>query len=539
MGVWEWLFEDDAAEAVEAQRRQAADEGAAQRAAIEANRQTLQDRSGAPQDGGAGMDAPTVDGAEDFTGWTHEQMAAVAAGIDTGAMTDVAQRVSTLAGVLRDDLLTFGRELTEIVGEGWEGQLAQQAVAATQAQLGQVQRASAAVDEAGLAVRLAASSAEQLQRTVGTPVEASVRDSVEAGLLSFPFSAGTGLVDYKLAHDRATAARDVALEAMATWRDGYVDADRKLPTFTTLQSPVTGAGPGGLPPLPGIDLGGTTGGGSAGSTGLGGLGEGGGAGGLGGVGGTGGLGPGGLGPLDPSARAGLTAGGDGLGGLGAGAVLDAATPGARPPGAGLPAGTDPAAVDPRPAFDPGAAAAGVGTPVPRAGAGGPGGVGLAQPVTGLGSPGAWGGPTAGRAATTRAAGLSPVGAGGFGPLGSRAAGSGLPGLGAGGLGAGGRGAGGPGAGSPGAGAGGGGRGSLGGAASSVPAGGGAVAAAGAGGGAGRAGTPGMGMPMMGGGRGGKGGGDGEHKAASYLVSADHGAALVGELPLVAPPVIGR
>jgi hypothetical protein len=32
--------------------------------------------------------------------------------------------------------------------------------------------------------------------------------------------------------------------------------------------------------------------------------------------------------------------------------------------------------------------------------------------------------------------------------------------------------------------------------------------------------------------------DGDHTTAGYLVTADNGDRLVGELPLVAPPVIG-
>jgi hypothetical protein len=41
-----------------------------------------------------------------------------------------------------------------------------------------------------------------------------------------------------------------------------------------------------------------------------------------------------------------------------------------------------------------------------------------------------------------------------------------------------------------------------------------------------------------GGRGGKGEGDGEHRAASYLVG-DRSDEFAGDLPLTAPPVIGE
>jgi hypothetical protein len=62
----------------------------------------------------------------------------------------------------------------------------------------------------------------------------------------------------------------------------------------------------------------------------------------------------------------------------------------------------------------------------------------------------------------------------------------------------------------------------------------------AGGQGGDGGRPAMGgMPMMGGAGGrGSGGGNGEHRRPDYLVSAEHSAELVGDMPLVAPPVIG-
>jgi hypothetical protein len=48
------------------------------------------------------------------------------------------------------------------------------------------------------------------------------------------------------------------------------------------------------------------------------------------------------------------------------------------------------------------------------------------------------------------------------------------------------------------------------------------------------------MGMGGGaGRGGRGEEDGEHRSASYLVNADNGNEIVGDLGKVAPPVIGE
>lgn len=54
--------------------------------------------------------------------------------------------------------------------------------------------------------------------------------------------------------------------------------------------------------------------------------------------------------------------------------------------------------------------------------------------------------------------------------------------------------------------------------------------------AGRAGAPGGGM-APGAGKG-KGDEDKEHKTPSYLISVDNGNELIGELPKVAPPVLG-
>jgi hypothetical protein len=122
-----------------------------------------------------------------------------------------------------------------------------------------------------------------------------------------------------------------------------------------------------------------------------------------------------------------------------------------------------------------------------------------------------------------AGGTTGYGAGGFGGGGSGyGGGSGSGGSGSGGAGGTGRGLGaGPGAGYGSAGSGGG------------PAGAGGSAATTAGG---RAGS--SGMSGMGGGRGGKGEDDYEHNTPSYLITEENGSELVGEMPAVAPPVIG-
>jgi hypothetical protein len=43
---------------------------------------------------------------------------------------------------------------------------------------------------------------------------------------------------------------------------------------------------------------------------------------------------------------------------------------------------------------------------------------------------------------------------------------------------------------------------------------------------------------MAGGHGGRGGEDDDHASADYLVNEDNGNAIVGDLPMTAPPVIG-
>lgn len=144
--------------------------------------------------------------------------------------------------------------------------------------------------------------------------------------------------------------------------------------------------------------------------------------------------------------------------------------------------------------------------------------------TGTGGSGSGTGTGSGASGAGAGAGLVPsaLGRGGSSGLGGAGRGIGTPGSGAGGgLSSGARGltggavgGGATGTGAPGAGAG------VGGAA------------------AGRAGAPGMGMGGMAPGARGKGDDDGEHKTPSYLINIDNGNELIGDMPKVAPPVIG-
>lgn len=562
---------DDERARLAAQQAAAVAAGESERAAIAADREAMQTRDGATTAVDL-ADVPLFPGPdEDFEEWSHQAIKDMLDGIDVAGIDAGADEVSTVAGLLGDDVRALQADLTSIIGAGWEGVSASAASGATTDYLGRCAQLAAGIDEVGLALRQTASVGRQAQLTVGEPEPFDAGSVLEAGLGALPFGGGTLLPDLYDAHQREEQTHQHAVQVATTWRSGDLTVSGLLPTLVAPTSPVVGVGgrpgtpapvdpprptdpppvtpppvtppavtppqtsrptdpgmPDGIPPVgPPSTSTGTPGSGAPGAV-LPGVGPGPGTSGAELLTGPEGPGPtvghdaqdagcccqdccGTGGPGATGAPAGTSAAS--LTGVAPSALLGAAGTGA---GAWTPAATHAAASDPTLTGLLGGSRSGAGR-----GAAAPSAASLLRSA-GIGAPG-----------TSGPVGTRPAGS--FGPSGSASGTFGTPLPSSRGAGSGGS-SGGPGGGAvPGLH----GTGSPGTAAAGMvsrPTAG--PASAGSDGADG--GRSGMGgMPMMGGAGGrGKGGG-GEHRRADYLVSPEHSAELVGDLPLVAPAVIGE
>ncbi|MGW0177335.1 hypothetical protein ACWDUM_26235 [Rhodococcus sp. NPDC003322] len=419
---------------------------------------------------------------ESFDSMSHEQIMASVDRMDPAAVSASAQGWTAIGSALAEGLAGFKSAILGEIGAGWEGVAAASAAKATDAYVKASDQLAAAGSLVGSKVAEAATGITQVKATVPPPEHTSLAEKV------FNFVSPEAAMIKGLLHER-NEAREQAVQIMKTVYSPVMrQADTQVPTLPSPTSVTDGAATGNS----GGDVTDTKGSAGYGDTGY----------------GT----PGAADAGETFAPAGGTTPGTGTGtgtGTGAGTGAETADAAASDPydesssnpgnadsfaaGQGADsafAQTDPSSVWTRPA------GAGVDGAVP-----GSGGYGA-----GTGTPGA--------------AGVGSGGAHG--------------GVGSGGVGGGGVGSGGVGSGT-GGGSFGGGTGTVG-----VPGGpaaaGSAAAPAAAAGAAGRPGMPGAGM-MPAGARG-RGDDDTEHATPGYLVNVDNGNDLVGNLPLVAPPVLG-
>ncbi len=558
--------------------QRAQQEGNAARDKIYASQDRLQDEVS------GGTDPAAIQARDNWDSWDHPAIKNMTENLDSGQMHGLSQAWSQSGSAVAADFSDFHSKVQQTITAGWKGEAAQAAQqnAATYAQ--QAEGFGHAVDFTGMKISEAATGAEQTRAMVPEPKDFSVREAVTSGILN-PLAGANDVYQQKQAQ---AAAHAEAVNVMNTvYTPVYVQSDTGVPAFTpptAMPGSDVGAGlgqssidlPSSPPPTPPspvrIDEGWRHDPGRPdgiwrpppdGRPGDGGRGDGPGSG-DGGTSGPGASGPGAGGPGTGGSESGAAGvlgatGSPDAGGSTSGAPGDG--PGAGPGGPGSAAGAGRFGPD-GPGSGPGAGSgsgAGV-TTSPGGGFGNVGAAGLGGDTdlapnrygaaaaslgpSGYGSGGGAGGSGAG------GSGLGAIGygggeAGGAGYQGARFGPSGSGGYGSGGNGSGGNGSGGVGGGGAtgprsgaGPGAGQAGRGATSGIGSSAPASE-AAAARGAGGQAsGARGGAGMGGMGAGGGRG-KGEDDYEHSTPSYLVTQEHGSEIVGELPMVSPPVIGE
>ncbi len=548
--------------------QRAQQEGNAARDKIYASQDRLQDEVS------GGTDPAAIQARDNWDSWDHPAIKNMTENLNSGQMHGLSQAWSQTGSAVAADFSDFHSLVQQTITAGWRGEAAQAAQqnAATYAQ--QAEGFGHAVDLTGMKISEAATGAEQTRAMVPEPKDFSVREAVTTSILN-PLAGANDVYQQKQAQ---AAAHAEAVNVMNTvYTPVYVQSDTGVPAFTpptALPGGDIGAGLGQSridlpsippstppPPVPTDDGWGHDPGPPDGvwrpppdgRPGDGGGGDGPGS----GDGGTSGPGA----PGSGSGAAGVLggAGSPDAGGSTSGAPGDG--PDAGPGGSGSPAGAGEFGLD-GPGSGPGPGS-GSGAGVTTSPGGGFGNVGAA----GLGgdtdmAPNRYGAGAAGLGPSGYASGLGSSGygsggaggsglgaigygggeAGGAGYQGARFGPSGSGGYGSGGNGPGGNGSGGGGATGPRSGAGPGagqaGRGATNGIGSSAQAGEAATARGAGGQASGARGGAGMGGMGAGGGRG-KGEDDYEHSTPSYLVTQEHGSEIVGELPMVSPPVIGE
>jgi len=502
-----------------------------------------------------GTDPLAIQNRDNFDSWEHARIKDMTDKIDSGGMHALGQGMSSTGAAMAGDFTDLHNTLTQTVAGGWRGGAADAATKSSKHYSQQGQDFGNAIDLTGTKVSEAATGAEQTRNMMPPPKDFSFREAAISSLAN-PIAGANDIFQQKQAQNAAHAE---AVRVMNTvYTPVYVQSDSGVPTFTAPTAmPGTGVAPAPSPPpvvaspLPppstrppvGPDQrGGPGAGGNNGQwsspAGVNAPGDhtpsgsvaGAGAAGTDGPGSSVG-GPGHGGPVYPGdgGRAGAGAGSNspGAGAAAGGSPGDGSGDGGYP-GAGTGGFGNVAASNfaPDPTMSPGSLGGPAGGSAGGYGAGGYGAGGYGAGGYGTGGYGAGSGVGtgalgaigygAGRAAGYEGASFGPSGSGGSAGYGSGAAGSAGGNAGGGAMG----------------------RGATSGVGSSRGAAAEAGAARGAGGSTSSGGRGAGGMGGMGGGRG-KGDDDYEHNTPSYLITQEHGSEIVGELPLVSPPVIGE
>jgi hypothetical protein len=528
-----------------------------------------------------GTDPTSINDVDNWQSWSHPQIKSMADNLNSGGMHATGDGWATAGAGMRSDFHTFQADMSQLITSKWEGEAASAAQSSVSAYSQQGEGVASAAEYMGTKVHEAASGAEQTRAMVPEPVNFSVKEAIAASILN-PFAGAADIQKQKNVQSEAHAQAVAVMTSVFT--PVYQQSDAGVPSF--VPAPSAPNGDPAAPTSPGEHVGGAPGiGDSVGNadpsavntgTGAGNGSSGSGSGSSGqtisapngpGFGtGTGSWsGSSSSGNGDWNVPGGTTGSGNGSGGAtGSGPGTTLWTNPAQVGSAGFAGGGGPGTVGGgyggvggSSGYGSGSGAgagagsgAGYGTGGQGSGYGSGGTAGYgggASPGGGVGSYGAggYGSGTGGFGGSGGGSGAGGRlgGAGGFGGASGGYRGSGSYGSG-GSSGAGGYGSGG--AGSVGAGSAGSG---LSGTGGSVGAGAGASAGAGggatgAGGGTTAGGTSASGgrgaSGGMGGGRGGgKGEEDFEHNTPSYLITEENGSELVGELPKVAPAVIGE
>jgi len=508
----------------------------------------------------AGTDPTSIDGKDNWDSWSHKAIKSMTDNLNSGQIHAAARGWSSVGGKVATDVADFQNVMKQTIGANWEGDAATEAQQSASAYSQQAEGFGHAIDLTGTKVSEAATGAEQTRNMMPPPKNFSFREAAISSLAN-PIAGANDIFQQKQAQNTAHAE---AVRVMNTvYTPVYVQSDSGVPTFTAPTAmPGTGVAPAPSPPpvvaapLPppstrppvGPDQrGGPGAGGNNGQwsspAGVNAPGDHTPSGSVAGAGaaGTDGPdssvgGPGHGGPVYPGdgGRAGAGAGSNSPGaGVAAGGspgdgTGDGGYSGADTGGFGNVAASNFA---PDPTMSPGSLGGPAGGSAGGYGAGGYGAGGYGAGGYGAGGYGTGGygagsgvgtgalgaiGYGAGRAAGYEGASFGPSGSGGSAGYGSGAAGSAGGNAGGGAMG----------------------RGATSGVGSSPGAAAEAGAARGAGGSTSSGGRGAGGMGGMGGGRG-KGDDDYEHNTPSYLITQEHGSEIVGELPLVSPPVIGE
>jgi hypothetical protein len=541
MGALDWL-EDKATEVftgrdLDQERAAAAAAAAGNVARSVVYGQQSQLRSDLPY----GTDPATITTVDNWASWSHPQIKAMTDQLDSGTMHSTAQGWDTRGKALETDFSTFKSEMAQIVTAGWEGEAATAAQSSTSSYADTAASVGTAARYMGTKITEAATGAEQTRSMVPEPVSFSVKEGLLSAL-GGPLVVGADVMKQKNAQTEAHAAAVQVLTSVYT--PVYQQSDAGIPSFgpssgtgtppgasTPSPTPPASVVPPSNPGVPGAPAGGVAHHGSwnpyaPSPTGL-----------------TTGLSwsPGSGAPSGPSSSGPPPSGPSGP---------VAWSPGAPPTSGSNPSpwpvsggsSSTPAPVSSAGWTPPGSAAGSVGGSSGYGfggstgsgpygyGAHGPGSYGSGG-AGGYGS-GGTGGPSAGYGSGAGLGAYASGGrAGGSAGGGYRSSGYGGGGSSSGGYGSGGTGGYGSGSGSA---AGAGGRVGAGGATAT---GGGAATGSATSGAAGGRSAGGGGM--AGGGRGAKGEEDFEHNTPSYLITEENGSELVGELPKVAPAVIGE
>ncbi|MDG3011297.1 hypothetical protein G4X40_14165 [Rhodococcus sp. D2-41] len=425
----------------------------------------------------AGFEPRAITAMDPFNSWTAQQIYDKVTVLQTGAMHDVAQEWGSIGADLHNSVFTMGQDAKAAIEGQWTGTAAEAALAGISAHAADANRLGDDFDMIKIKAETTATAIDATKPAIPNPAL--------LGPAPDPLAlAGLGLKQWNTAQQEATIEARMAMNSV--YAPAMYEADISVPKIAQPTDPVDGP-PASAPAAFG-------GGGATGGS----------------------LG----GPLP-----GVVGGGGG---------------GQAPDGGGAAGGQSPMSGD----------GSAVGS-VPGSPGAGSGDATASATGSPFGSPSDSG--SFGQPASTASAGLSPVSPDGFGAGGTGLGGSGMGGSGFGGAGGGGGSVGGFGSIGGGGGLGGvsggfggammpplsgsGGSGSVGGGAGRV----GVVgesAVSGVGTAPARGATKSSTTAMPHGARSGGGDDDEEYRPATYLVSIDNGNKLIGELPMVVPPVIG-
>ena len=196
-----------------------------------------------------GTDPTTITSVDNWASMSHPQIKSIADALDSSSMHSNATEWGTQGSQIESDFGTFKADMAKIVTTGWEGRAADAATTSTSSYAQQAAAVGTAARYMGTKVTEAATGAEQTRAMVPPPVSFSVSE----GLLTSIANPLVGAADMLKQKNAQTQAQAAAVQVMTTvYTPVYQQADAGIPTLDASSGSSTPPTPPGTPPPPGV-----------------------------------------------------------------------------------------------------------------------------------------------------------------------------------------------------------------------------------------------------------------------------------------------